>query len=257
MSMISERNRVEIVIPAHNEGDAIGAVLREFYRTVHDEQGHSICFLVCEDGSTDNTCDVVEEVAQRVPIRLLSFAERKGYSRAVIDGMLATTYEVVGFVDSDGQCDPADFDRLYRALDGNDMAVGYRCPRSDLWFRKLMSHAFGMVYRALFPVSLTDPSCPFLLIRRGALGTILCGQLGILRQGFWWEFNARAAAAGLRVAQVPVHHRDRVAGTTRVYRLMKIPSIAIEHLVGLFKLRRELASLRAAQAPSTGSDLTG
>ncbi len=243
--------QIEIVIPAHNEGEAIGEVLREFYRVVHDQQGHSIGFVVCEDGSTDNTCEVVEQVAEQIPIRLLSSPERKGYSCAVLDGIRATTCELVGFIDSDGQCDPCDFDRLHQVLQGADLVVGYRSPRSDPWFRKLMSGAFRVVYRALFPVALNDPSCPFLLVRREALARILRGQPGILRQGFWWEFNARAATAGLTVRQVAVHHRNRLAGETRVYRAGKIPRIAAAHLLGLFKLRKELSSLRPAALPET------
>ncbi len=234
---------IELVLPAHNEGAGIGLTLREFHQVVDLEAGLPIKFLVCEDGSTDNTCDVVREVARDIPVRLLSFGERKGYSRAVVDGFRATTAPLVGFIDSDGQCDPKDFKSLVEALDGNDMVIGYRNPRMDSAFRKVISGAFGTVYRRLFPVRLKDPSCPYLVVRREALMRILQGNPGILRQGFWWEFNARSQAAGLRIVQRPVSHRARTAGTTQVYKLSKIPGIAAEHLRGLFALRTELRQL--------------
>jgi glycosyltransferase involved in cell wall biosynthesis len=236
---------IEVVLPAHNEGGGIGLTLREFYQVVNVEAGLPIRFLVCEDGSTDNTCDVVREVGRDIPVRLLSFAERKGYSKAVVDGFRATVAGLVGFIDSDGQCDPKDFKSLVDAVGDYDIVIGYRNPRMDSRFRKLISGAFGIVYRALFPVRLKDPSCPYLVVRREALMRILRGNPGILRQGFWWEFNARAQAAGLRVRQVPVTHRVRTAGTTQVYTLSKIPAIAAEHLRGLFALRSEIRQLPA------------
>ena len=162
----------------------------------------------------------------------------------MLDGLRAAEAPLVCFIDSDGQCDPNDFQHLYEALQINDMVVGYRVSRADPHYRKLMSFAFKMVYRLLFPVRLADPSCPYLLVRRGALERIVNGNAGVLQQGFWWEFNARAAAVGMHVVQVPVHHRNRQDGTTQVYRFRRIPSIALRHLVGLIRLRRELAAIQ-------------
>ena len=64
--------------------------------------------------------------------------------------------------------------------------------------------------------------------------------VGILPQGFWWEFSARVHAAGLRAAEVPVRHRPRAAGTTQVYRPAKVPRIAVVHFLGLLALRRDI-----------------
>jgi hypothetical protein len=82
-----------------------------------------------------------------------------------------------------------------------------------------------------------------MVIRQTALEQTLRGNPGLLRQGFWWEFYARANAAGLRIATVPIRHRARLAGDTKVYRPTKIPGIAIEHIRALFTLRRELEQL--------------
>jgi dolichol-phosphate mannosyltransferase len=235
---------VDVLMPAHNEGDSIGGTLLEFDEVVRIEHGVDVHFVVSEDGSMDDTCDVVRGLADRVPVRLLSSPERKGYSKAVVDGLRATSAPLVCFVDSDGQCDPDDLTRLLEALPGHDLVVGFRSPRNDTLFRRSASGAFRAVYRALFPVRLRDPSCPYLVVRREVLDRILRGHPGVLKQGFWWEFNARAEAAGAQMVQVPVHHRVRTAGVTKVYRLRKVPRIAAEHLAGLFALRRELRELR-------------
>jgi dolichol-phosphate mannosyltransferase len=235
---------IDIVLPVHNEGASIGTTLREFYRVVAVEAGIPIRFVVCEDGSSDDTVPVLKALAMELPLKLISDPVRKGYSRAVIDGLRATDADWVACIDSDGQCDPADFARLAALREGCDMVMGWRNPRSDVLIRKLMSGAFGLVYRLYFDVRLRDPSCPYLLIRRRGLEGILAGKVGILKQGFWWEFMARATALGLKITEAPVHHRVRSAGQTQVYRPTKVPRIAWEHLLGLRQLRKELSNSR-------------
>lgn len=232
---------IDIVLPVHNEGASIAATLREFHRVVMLEGGQPIRFVVCEDGSTDDTVPVLQNLANELPLKLISDPIRKGYSKAVIDGFRGTSSDWVGFIDSDGQCDPADMLRLCALRDGKtDFVMGWRNPRSDVWIRKAMSGAFKCVYRMFFSVSVRDPSCPYLLIDRTGLNTILSGKVGILKQGFWWEFLARAVSAKLRIVETPVRHRARAAGVTQVYRPTKVPRIAAEHLIGLWRLRREL-----------------
>ncbi|HED14440.1 MAG TPA: glycosyltransferase family 2 protein [Gammaproteobacteria bacterium] len=232
--------KVEVVLPAHNEGDAIEGTLREFHQIVTEQNDVDLEFIVCEDGSTDNTVAVILHVAKDLPIQLITSSKRKGYSRAVIDGFKRSSADYVGFIDSDGQCDPSDFRLLWEERSTADLIVGYRNPRNDNIIRRLMSGAFGVVYKTLFPVRLKDPSSPYLLISRRALKTTMQGETGILAQGFWWEFYARATAAGVSIFEVPINHRVRAAGETVVYRPAKIPRIAAEHLAGLWKLRAEL-----------------
>jgi dolichol-phosphate mannosyltransferase len=233
---------IDVVLPAHNEAESIEATLKEFHRVVTAEHGIAIRFVVSEDGSTDGTPDVIRQLEGELPILLLTGPERKGYSRAVIDGVRATTAELVAFIDADGQCDPIDLPRLLAHMDGTDLVVGKRTQRQDHWSRRLMSGAFKVVYRLLFRVPAKDPSCPFMIVRRPALERILTGKVGVLKQGFWWEFLARAAAADVRMVDVPVNHRVRTAGSTQVYKPSRLPRIAAEHLLGLVRLRRELSS---------------
>jgi dolichol-phosphate mannosyltransferase len=235
---------IDVVVPAHNEAASIGATLREFHRTVAVEARVPICFIVCEDGSSDDTVPILRELAADLPLRLVSNSVRKGYSRAVIDGLRAAQSDWVACIDSDGQCDPADFVKFLNLRDGADLVVGWRNPRADPWRRRAMSSAFGWLYRRLFDVRLRDPSCPYILVRRASLESILRGNVGILRQGFWWEFCARATALGLAIRETPVHHRIRTSGTTRIYRPARVPRIAFEHLLGLTKLRLELNAPR-------------
>lgn len=240
---------IDVVLPAHNEGQTIERTLREFDQIVRQDSGISIRFVVCEDGSTDDTVEIVKSLSNELPIELISSCGRKGYSRAVVDGLRSATADIVAFIDSDGQCDPSDFAALYSAIEDADLVVGYRHPRSDPVYRKAMSRAFKLLYEVLFPVRLRDPSCPFLVVRRSSLEAILTGNAGLLKQGFWWEFNARAFASHVKVQEAPVRHRVRVDGKTKVYRIRQIPEIARAHVVALFALRRELR-MKAGSEPT-------
>ena len=51
-------------------------------------------------------------------------------------------------------------------------------------------------------------------------------------------------AANLRIVEIPVQHRKRASGVTQVYRPSKVPRIAIEHLFGLYHLRKEFDARR-------------
>jgi dolichol-phosphate mannosyltransferase len=244
LSLTPDTARIDVVMPVHDEGAGIAATLREFHRQAAAD-GISIRFVVCEDGSTDDTLRVLESLRAELPMLLLHETARRSYSQAVLAGLRASSSAVVAAVDADGQYDPRDLKPLLEALEGRDLARGYRDHRADPWPRLAMSWSFSLFYRFLFPYPAKDPSCPFVLVRRNLLERLLAGGIGVLRQGFWWEFLARAAATSAVMAEVPVRHRARPDGGSRVYRPVLLLGIAWSHALGLLRLRRELGLDRA------------
>jgi dolichol-phosphate mannosyltransferase len=227
---------VQVLLPIHNEGESIESTIQEMYSTI---SGFArVQFILCEDGSTDNTKEVLRRVARDVPAKLLLSEARKGYSKAVQDGMLAADAPYLLCLDSDGQCDPQDFRRIYEARHGTDVVIGWRVDRADNWMRKAMSGAFYCLWKALYRCPIHDPSCPFMLARRDVVLS-LARQMGAMKEGFWWEFMARVHRVGYSIREFPVHHRDRAAGTTQVYRLKKLPGIGYRHFMALFRILRE------------------
>ena len=136
-------------------------------------------------------------------VRLTPPSQQKGYSRAVADAYRLTRRDVVVCCDGDGQYDPGDLPRLLDALSPGVVVAGARSPRRDSRSRLLASWAFGRVYRLLTGVRMKDPSSSFVAaFRRDVLSVLPATP--VLPQGFWWEFFARADAAGLRILEVPV-----------------------------------------------------
>jgi dolichol-phosphate mannosyltransferase len=224
---------LEILLPVHNEAGSIEATIREIYSELLPQV--SLRFVICEDGSRDNTKEILQRLAETLPIKLILSEERKGYSRAVTDGMKALQAPYLLCLDSDGQCDPRDFVRLWKARTATDVVVSWRVKRADALLRKLMSWTFHRIFQLFYRVPLHDPSCPYVLVRKNVIDQLL-GELGAMRQGFWWEFVARAHRHGFSIQELPVNHRSRASGTTQVYKLRKLPGIGWRHFLALWKI---------------------
>ncbi len=237
--MLSSHPALEVLLPAHNEAETIEATLREIYEELSPRL--PLRFIVCEDGSVDNTKQVLTRLSQALPMKLIMSEERKGYSRAVIDGMKALEAPYLVCLDSDGQCDPRDFWKFWEARESGDVLVGWRIRRRNNLMRKTMSRAFYVAYRLLYGVPVHDPSCPYVLARKQVIEKLV-SDLGTMKQGFWWEFMARAHRRGFSVMELAVNHRERSVGTTRIYKLGKLPGIAYRHVVALFKIWLETRS---------------
>ena len=231
---------VTLVMPAHNEGVSIFSTLQDISQKVATGQAFRI--YVSEDGSSDNTRSEVLRARSEftnIEIVLSEPSPRLGYSRAVQKGIENCKSEVIGFVDSDGQYDPAEFEALYKMLKPGTVVVGYRNPRKDSKLRIFYSKMFNLAYRFFGGPKLRDPSCPLIFAYKDEIESLSHIEIK-LDYGFWWEFQTRLKHIGLVVVEIPVTHLVRKEGSTQVYKLKKMPKIVYSHLLGLARLRREL-----------------
>jgi glycosyltransferase involved in cell wall biosynthesis len=221
---------VEVLLPVHNEGASIERTMRGMFSEI-SRVAH-VGFIVCEDGSGDNSKQVLRDLAKQLPIRLNLSSARKGYSRAMREGMDMLEAEFLLCLDSDGQCDPADFSNFWAIRDSADVLIGWRTHRADPWVRRIFSRFFFVLYQRVFRAPVHDPSCPFVLMRK-SVAQRLAHELGEMQEGFWWEFVARACRRGFSVREIPIHHCLRSAGATQVYKWQKMPGIFVRHLAAL------------------------
>ena len=227
---------LEIFLPVHNEAASIEATIREIHSELSKKL--SVRFIVCEDGSRDNSKEILQALAKELPLRLNSSDERRGYSRAVRDGMAMMESEFLLCLDSDGQCDPTDFWQFWDARNSADLTLGWRVKRQDPLVRKLCSRFFYLIYQSLFGTPSHDPSCPYLLMSRRLVRQIY-PQLGAMEQGFWWEFVARVHKNAFSIREIPVNHRLRASGVTQVYGVKKMPGIFVRHVAALFEIHAD------------------
>ena len=131
-------HQVEVLLPVHNEGESIEATIRE----MHSELSRvtDIGFIVCEDGSRDNSKEVLRSLATELPIRLNLSDARKGYSKAMREGMEMCEADYLLCLDSDGQCDPAYFAEFWAAREEFDViACGSTSSIGDVISSKTIS----------------------------------------------------------------------------------------------------------------------
>jgi len=74
-----------------------------------------------------------------------------------------------------------------------------------------------------------------MLMKRPVIDTLV-PKVGLLSEGFQWEFVARALKAGIKIGEVPINHRLRASGSTVVYKPTRVPGIAWRNGVGLIKI---------------------
>ncbi len=224
---------LEILLPVHNEAQTIEATIREIYEELSPQV--RMRFIVCEDGSSDASKEILRRLSHSIPMNLSLSDARKGYSRAVRDGMQALQAPYLLCLDSDGQCDPKDFWNFWNARNDADVLLGWRVDRADTPLRRRCSRLFYLLYQTVLHVPVHDPSCPFILARKEVIQRLL-PELGAMQQGFWWEFVARVYRRGYGLKEIPVHHRPRAGGVTQVYKYRKMPGIFIRHFFALFKI---------------------
>ena len=201
---------VSVVIPALNEEEPIADVVRSCLTTGLPRE-----VIVVDNGSIDRTADVARAAGARV------VEAPRGYGRACAAGVAAVSpdCEIVVFLDGDGSDCPELMERLVRPIaDGtHDFVIGSRTrgkrePGSMNAQQVFAGHLAGWLIRPLYGVRYTD-MCPFRAIRRAALA-----QLGMKETTYGWnlEMQMRAARAGLRILEVPVDHRCRAGGESKV-----------------------------------------
>ncbi len=155
---------VEVLLPVHNEAETIEATIREIFAEFSPKV--QMRFIICEDGSKDNTKEVLRGLSGEIPMNLILSDERKGYSRTVRDGMEALEAPFLLCIDSDGQCDPKDFWQFWNARAEADVMMGWRVNRADTLLRRSLSRFFYLLYQAMYHTPVHDPSCPYILAQK-------------------------------------------------------------------------------------------
>jgi glycosyltransferase involved in cell wall biosynthesis len=205
-----------VIIPALNEEEPISDVVRAVRAT---KIPHEI--IVVDNGSTDRTADRAQETGARVVSE-----PRPGYGRACMAGVYALSPEcdIVVFLDGDGSDCPEFMNRLVDPIISgtHDFVIGSRTrgqrePGSMNFQQVFAGRLAGMILLILYGVRYTD-MCPFRAIRRNALEQLLMKE-----ETYGWnlEMQMKAARSGLRILEIPVNHRRRTGGVSKVSGTMR------------------------------------
>lgn len=236
---------VSVVVPAYNESErvvpTIGAIA-----SYMSSRGEAWELIVVDDGSTDDTVDVVRSL-ELVNLRLIEAKQNGGKGKAVRKGMLAARGDVRLFADADQSTPIEQFEKLVDVLhDGHDVVVGSRAADGSLEaskspLRRLLSGGLRAMVRALFNIGVRDTQCGFKMFTAAAAEDLFRRQT---IDGFSFDLEVLYLAEKFdyRIAEVPVEWIDAPGSTVDAAR------VAARFLADLVKIR--LDDLRGAYGGS-------
>ncbi|MGB6385395.1 MAG: dolichyl-phosphate beta-glucosyltransferase [Terriglobales bacterium] len=198
------------VIPAYNEGVRIRPTLHALLRHVQ-EQNWDAEILVVNDGSSDDTAQIVREYGKLHPqVLLVENPGNRGKGFSVRNGMLHARGDICLFTDADLSSPITEAQKLFDAINrGADIAIGSRWLRTELQterqplYRQAFGRIFNLAQRIILGLRFADTQCGFKAFRRDAAQRIFPLQK-IERWGFDPEILFLARRVGLRVEEVPV-----------------------------------------------------
>lgn len=213
--------KVSVVIPVFNEEDNVDRLYEETSATLKTlDDAWEILFI--DDGSTDRSLERLKALrVKENRVKIISFRKNFGQTAALSAGFDHANGETVITMDADLQNDPADIPALLDKIkEGYDLVSGWRYDRKDKWFsRRLPSILANKLISWATDVKLNDYGCTLKAIRKEVVKNItLYGELHRF-------IPAVASWMGVRIAEVKVNHRPRIAGQSkygisRVFRVL-------------------------------------
>ena len=162
-----------IVIPAYNETENLDRVIKDWYPVIlkHQANGNSRLVII-NDGSTDNTYEVLLKYTKTHPLLVPLTKENGGHGSAVLYGYNYAIEEKADYIfqtDSDGQTNPKEFEQFWQELENYDALIGSRSSRGDGASRKFAEKVLLMLLHMIFGVKMPDANAPYRLMKRELL----------------------------------------------------------------------------------------
>ena len=208
------RPRLTFFFPAFNEEENVAETVRRALDEIGPIVDGSIEVLIVDDGSTDRTPALADELAAADPRVRVHHQANRGYGGALRAGFEHARGALIGFSDGDLQFDLHEMSRLLERLESErrpvEAVIGYRIKRRDPPHRIVIAKTYNAVVSVLFNLRVRDIDCAMKLFRREVFDGL---PLGTDSPFLSAELLIKLRARGARIAQVGVNHYPRAAGT--------------------------------------------
>ncbi|MGH7564064.1 MAG: glycosyltransferase family 2 protein [Gemmatimonadota bacterium] len=207
---MSDRVAISVVVPLFNEAPNVPPLVRAVQDAL---SGRDWELLLIDDGSTDGTGELADEIASSEPrVRVLHLARNFGQTAAMEAGFDHAHGRVVVSMDGDLQNDPRDIPLLVEELNrGFDLVTGYRENRKDKAIsRRFPSWVANELARRITGVRIRDTGCSLRAYRSEVLHSM------VLYSDMHRFIPAIAAStSGAKIAEIPVRHHARQFGSSK------------------------------------------
>lgn len=231
-------DKLYIVIPAYNEQDTIKQVIDDWYPIVEKLQNDSRLVII-NDGSKDNTYNIMLEYAKTRPLLLPVTKKNGGHGATVLYGYnyaIANNADYIFQTDSDGQTLPNEFWPFWENRKDYDMVIGHRNKREDGLTRVFVTKTLKLVIKMCFHVTVTDSNTPFRLMKMKTLKK----YLPLVPEDFNLSnviISVIYAKKGLKIKYMPITFRPRQGGVNSINlrKIIKIGKKAIIDFKEIYK----------------------
>ncbi len=209
---------ISIVIPVLNEQASLERLYAELAQVAREQQ-YAFEIVFVDDGSTDQSWEVIERLAgEDERVRGIQFRRNFGKAAALSAGFAEVRGAVVFTMDADLQDDPQEIPRFLEAMGTEqDVVSGWKKVRHDPWHKVGPSRVFNWLVGVMTGVRLHDHNCGFKCYRREVVEDVhLYGEMHRF-------IPVLAASRGWKVGEIVVHHRPREFGHSKygVTRIVK------------------------------------
>lgn len=240
---------LSLIVPCYNEGEHLRGSVKDFLRVL-DRMDSDYEVVFVDDGSTDDTRSIVQEICREVPRCRYIFHERNsGRGAAFKTGFASSSGRVVGFIDADLEVRPHYIPPIVALIDdeGYDVVTGHRhyvLSQVRAMHRHVLSTGYRELTRRLLNLGLRDSETGCKFFKRETTTEVV---LGSENDGWFWdtEVMARAVLTGRRVTEMPVVFRRRADKTSTV----RVVPDSARYLVDLMRLRPRLGMSYRGKSP--------
>jgi len=218
--ILMNKHSLSIFFPCYNDAGTIGSLIATA-DIVAQELTNDYEIIVVDDGSTDNSRNLLLQLKEKYPkLRLIFHEQNKGYGGALKSGFYGAKNELIFYTDGDGQYDIFELRKLFPVMqDGVDVVNGYKLDRSDPLHRIIIGKLYVRLMRLVFNFHIRDVDCDFRLIRRSVFDNIcLKHNSGVI----CLELVKKLELAGYRFAEFPVHHYHRTYGKSQFFNFRRL-----------------------------------
>ena len=198
-----------IVVPVYNEEDNLERVEKELsnYTKIASKKTK---ILFVNDGSKDKSQELIEAICTRhEAFSFINFEKNCGLSAAITAGFQNTDTELVGYIDSDLQTDPEDFNLLLAEIGEYDLVTGVRASRKDSFVKNMSSTIANGIRRSFTSDGMDDTGCPLKVIK-----TSYAKRIPMFK-GLHRFLPAMILLQEGKIKQIPVRHYPRIAGEAK------------------------------------------
>jgi len=208
---MGEIRKLSIVIPIYNEEENIPKLYEEL-KEVLEKLPYDYEIIFVDDGSTDRSFELLEEIAKKDPkVKVVKFRRNYGQTAAMYAGFQHAEGDVIITMDGDLQNDPHDIPKLLEKInEGYDIVSGWRKNRKDPFLTRILpSKIANWIISKVTGVHLHDYGCTLKAYRREVAKSYrLYGDMHRF-------LPAVAKSFGAKVTEVVVNHRPRLYGKSK------------------------------------------